>query len=100
MARPQKLTESELSTALQGLPKWREQDGKLHREMKLANFVDAFSLMTEVALVAERMDHHPEWFNVYGTLRIDLATHDAGGITTLDVELARHVDAAAAKRGA
>jgi len=99
MARPSKLTESELTAALATLPKWKLAEAKLHRELKFRNFVEAFGFMTEVALVAERMDHHPEWFNVYGTVRIDLATHDASGITKLDVELATHIDASAAKKG-
>lgn len=86
------LTESELRDRLAELEGWEVVDGKLHRELRLGDFVTAFSVMTGVALMAEKMDHHPEWSNVYGTLVIDLVTHDAGGITALDVELAAHVD--------
>jgi 4a-hydroxytetrahydrobiopterin dehydratase len=99
MARPRKLMEAELGTALATLPNWRIADGKLHRELAFGDFVQAFGFMTEVALVAERMDHHPEWFNVYGTVRIDLTTHDTGGITSLDVALATHIDEIAARFG-
>ena len=66
--------------------------GKLHREYKFADFVTAFAFMTGAALVAEGMDHHPEWFNVWNTVRIDLQTHDAGGVTTLDVQLAQRME--------
>ena len=70
------------------IPAWRLESGKLHREYKFANFVAAFSFMTGVALVAQEMDHHPEWSNVWNTVRVDLATHDVGGITALDAKLA------------
>ena len=99
MSRPSKLSESETKTALETLPKWRVSDGKLHRELKFGNFSEAFGFMAEIALVAERMDHHPEWFNVYSTVRVDLTTHDAGGITKLDVDLATHIDKVAARLG-
>jgi 4a-hydroxytetrahydrobiopterin dehydratase len=67
---------------------WTLVGGKLRREFQFADFVEAFGFMTRAALVAESMDHHPEWFNVYRTVRVDLATHDAGGITELDFSLA------------
>lgn len=67
---------------------WAVVEGKLRREFQFADFVEAFGFMTRAALVAESMDHHPEWFNVYRTVRVDLATHDAGGITELDFSLA------------
>jgi 4a-hydroxytetrahydrobiopterin dehydratase len=86
--RPAKLSESEISAALAKLPGWALAGGKLHREYKFADFVGAFGFMTGAALVAQAMDHHPEWFNVWNTVRIDLATHDAGGVTQLDVTLA------------
>ncbi|HEV8434187.1 MAG TPA: 4a-hydroxytetrahydrobiopterin dehydratase [Thermoanaerobaculia bacterium] len=69
-------------------PGWQVQDGNLVREFRFANFVDAFGFMTFVALVAERMNHHPDWSNVYNTVRIRLSTHDAGGITDKDFGLA------------
>lgn len=86
----------ELKTALQALPEWSLVDGKLHRELRFPDFVAAFGFMARVALVAEKLDHHPEWSNVYGTVTIDLCTHDAGGQVTLrDAELARRIDACA-----
>jgi 4a-hydroxytetrahydrobiopterin dehydratase len=74
-------------------PLWSVVDGKLHRELRFPNFIDAFGFMTRVALVAQSMDHHPEWSNVYGTVVIDLVTHSAGGITGNDLELSRAIDA-------
>ena len=72
---------------------WEIRDGKLHKEFVFSNFIEAFGFMTRVALQAERLDHHPEWCNVYRTVIIDLATHDAGGITALDYELATRIEA-------
>ena len=93
----QKLSDSELRDALSGLPEWRIVDGKLHREYKFADFVHAFGFMTTAALAIEKMNHHPEWFNVYNQVRVDLTTHDAGGITAKDVELAGLLDRTAKK---
>ena len=98
MARPQKLDEAALREALAALPGWTLVAGKLHRDLRFPDFVRAFGFMTSVALVAESMNHHPEWSNVYGRVTIDLTTHDAGGITELDLELARRIDALAAHR--
>ena len=84
-----------LDEAVGGLDGWVVQDGKLHKEYVFTDFVEAFAFMSGAALCAERKDHHPEWFNVYRTVRVDLSTHDAGGITTWDVELAREFDALA-----
>ena len=88
-----------LDEAVSGLPGWVIQDGKLHKEYVFADFVEAFAFMSGAALCAERKNHHPEWFNVYRTVRVDLSTHDAGGITTWDVELAREFDALADRAG-
>ena len=88
MGRPPKLSEDEIQSRLSGLSGWEYVDGKLHREFEFPDFVAAFGFMASVALIAERMDHHPEWFNVYNRVRIDLATHDAGGVTELDFALA------------
>ena len=93
----QKLSDSELRNALAALPEWRVADGKLHREYKFADFVHAFGFMTTAALAIEKMNHHPEWFNVYNQVRVDLTTHDAGGITAKDVELAGLLDRTAKK---
>lgn len=95
MARPGKLTEEQLQEALATLAGWQLADGKLHKTFQFADFITAWGFMSRVALVAQAMDHHPEWFNVYRTVRVDLSTHDAGGVTTLDVELARKMDALA-----
>jgi 4a-hydroxytetrahydrobiopterin dehydratase len=89
------LSDDELVRWLGEHPDWAVVDGKLHREVRLASFVEAFGLMAQVALVAEKLDHHPEWSNVYSTVVIDLTTHDAGGLTGLDLQLAEAVDAAA-----
>ena len=82
------LDESEIQRRLAEAPGWQFRDGNLVREFRFANFVEAFGFMTSVALVAERMNHHPDWSNVYGTVRIRLSTHDAGGITDKDFALA------------
>ena len=93
-----KLEPDEIARLLAQLPGWTVEGGKLHREYRLANFVEAFGAMTSAALVAERMDHHPEWFNVWNTVRIDLTTHDAGGITAKDFELAEAMERIAAAK--
>ena len=93
MARPAKLNDAQIQEALATLPEWKLKDGKLHREFKFADFVEAWGFMSRAALHAQAMDHHPEWFNVYGTVRVDLNTHDAGGITKLDIKLAQKMNA-------
>jgi 4a-hydroxytetrahydrobiopterin dehydratase len=90
-----KLAPDALREALAELDDWSLVDGKLHREYRFPDFVSAFGFMTRAALVAESMNHHPEWSNVYGRVVVDLLTHDAGGITPLDLELARRMDALA-----
>ncbi len=74
---------------------WAVVDGKLHKQFQFSDFVAAFGFMTQAALVAERMNHHPEWFNVYRTVRVDLTTHDVNGISERDFALARAMDAIA-----
>ncbi len=98
MTRPKKMTDEEIRSALDSLEGWRYEGGKLHKEFQFKDFSEAFGVMTRVALVAEKMDHHPEWFNVYRTLKIDLATHDAGGVTELDVHLAKAIEKIVAGR--
>ena len=93
-----KLSKAKIAIALSKLPEWKLKGGKLHREYKFADFIAAFGFMTGAALVAQGMDHHPEWFNVWSTVRVDLATHDAGGITTLDVDLAHSMEELAARQ--
>ena len=89
------LTGTALDEAVASLDGWTVKDGRLHKEYVFEDFVAAFAFMAGAALCAERKNHHPEWFNVYRTVRVDLNTHDLGGITTWDVELAREFDAVA-----
>jgi 4a-hydroxytetrahydrobiopterin dehydratase len=93
MARIEKLSDGEITQALERVPGWAVVNGKLHRELKFGNFVDAFGFMTRLALIAERRDHHPEWQNVYDRVTIDLTTHEARGITERDVALAEAANA-------
>ena len=97
-AKPVKLSEAEIASAVSKLPGWKVEDGKLHREYAFIDFVAAFAFMSGAALVAQAMDHHPEWFNVWNKVRIDLATHDAGGITALDVKLAHSMEELAGRQ--
>jgi len=87
-----KLTDHEVETGLQQLPGWTVVNGKIHKEYRFANFVQAFGFMASVALHAEAMNHHPDWSNVYNRVSIDLWTHDLGGISTFDLELAARID--------
>lgn len=97
MPRPAKLSSEEISSALPSLPGWSVIEGKLHREYTFPDFTHAFAFMAAVATVAEKLDHHPEWSNVYKRVSVDLSTHDAGGITELDVKLARSMETIADK---
>ncbi len=89
-----KLAGSERAAALAGLPGWSEVEGRdaIRKSFRFADFNAAFGFMARVALLAEKMDHHPEWFNVYNRVDVTLATHDAGGVTELDVRMARFMD--------
>ena len=87
------LSEAELEAALADLSGWEHKNGKLHKAFIFKNFVEAFGFMTQVALHAEKMNHHPELFNSYKDVSIDLITHDTNGITELDVKLAKRIDA-------
>ena len=91
MATP-KLTDAEINAQLEGISGWTVENEKLHKEFQFDSFVEAFGFMASVALIAESMNHHPEWFNVYNRVTVDLATHDAGGISALDFELAKKID--------
>lgn len=90
-----KLSQSEMDRQLSELVGWRIENGKLHKTMEFATFVQAFGFMTKVAIEAEKMNHHPEWHNVYNKVTIDLVTHDIGGISNYDFKLARAIDAIA-----
>ena len=93
MSRPEKLSEEEVQERLKSLPNWSLTQGKIRRELEFPNFVEAFGFMSRLALVAEKMDHHPNWSNVYNRVVIELETHDAGGLTELDFELASVAEA-------
>ncbi len=93
-----KLTDNEIQNYLEQLNGWSLQNGKLHKEFKFDNFITAFGFMTQLALVAESMNHHPEWFNVYNRVTIDMKTHDANGITLLDIEFAKHANTISLKK--
>jgi 4a-hydroxytetrahydrobiopterin dehydratase len=96
MARPARLSDDEIRRRLERLPGWALRSGKLHREFTFPDFIRAFAFMAGAALRAEAMGHHPEWFNVYNRVVVDLMTHDASGITALDFELADHMQSLAA----
>ena len=94
MTKPTPLTDGQIQYALQQLPAWSVVDGKLHREFRFKNFIEAFGFMARVALMAEALNHHPAWSNVWNRVVIDLATHEAGdAISELDVALAQQIDA-------
>lgn len=95
-----RMGEDELKEALRTLPGWTIEDGKLHREYRFRDFVEAWGFMCSAALIVQSLDHHPEWFNVYHTVRVNLTTHDAGGITARDVELARAMESLATRGAA
>ncbi len=89
-----KLTGTARAEALKGLPGWAEVAGRdaIKKSFQFRTFADAWGFMSKVALAAEKMDHHPEWFNVYNKVEITLSTHDAGGLSKRDVDLAKIVD--------
>jgi len=91
---PVKLAGDARKSALAGLPGWSEVAGRdaIAKKFVFKDFNQAFGFMTRAALVAEKMDHHPEWFNVYKKVEVTLSTHDAGGVTELDIKLAEAMD--------
>jgi 4a-hydroxytetrahydrobiopterin dehydratase len=95
----EKLTGSARTTALGKLNGWSEVDGRdaISRTFTFKDFNEAFGFMARAALIAEKLDHHPEWFNVYNKVEVTLATHDAGGVTERDVRLAESMDRLAAR---
>jgi 4a-hydroxytetrahydrobiopterin dehydratase len=92
-----KLSGPKLKKAVSALKGWTVVKGKLHKEYKFANFIHAFGFMATAALAIEKMDHHPEWFNVYNRVTVDLTSHDANGITSKDIDLAKVLDQTAKK---
>ncbi|MCP9774717.1 4a-hydroxytetrahydrobiopterin dehydratase [Cyanobium sp. WAJ14-Wanaka] len=86
------LSPDEIAALPNMLTQWELLEGKLHRKLVFASFVEAFGFMAQVALVAEAMDHHPEWSNVWNRVSINLTTHDIGGLSNLDLQLAQRID--------
>lgn len=96
----QRLNDAERTSALNSVPQWSyapERGGLIRRELKFADFTQAFAFMAEVALHAEKSNHHPEWFNVYDRVSITLTTHDAQGLSQKDIALAQTIDGIAAR---
>jgi 4a-hydroxytetrahydrobiopterin dehydratase len=87
-----KLSQSEITQEVGKLDGWEVVNGKINKTFEFDDFVQAFGFMTKVAMNAEKMNHHPEWFNVYNRVRIDLVTHDVSGISNYDIALARIID--------
>ena len=96
----QKLTSEERTQQVAQLNGWQNVEGRdaIKRQFKFADFNEAFGFMTRVAIKAQEMDHHPEWFNVYSNVEITLSTHDANGITERDIRLARFIDEITARK--
>lgn len=88
-------SQQQVTALLAGLNGWQLRAGKLYRVFEFEDFVTAFGFMTRVALLAEKMDHHPDWSNSYNKVTIELITHSAGGITPLDLDMAERIDALA-----
>jgi 4a-hydroxytetrahydrobiopterin dehydratase len=97
----ERLSAEARKSALKGLSGWTETAGReaIQRTLVFKDFNEAFGFMARVALVAEKSDHHPEWRNVYKTVEVVLATHDAGGVTALDIDLAKAMNAIASQLG-
>jgi 4a-hydroxytetrahydrobiopterin dehydratase len=89
-----KLSGNEVDEAVRAMNGWEVKDGKLQKSFRFSNFIEAFGFMTRIALEAEKINHHPEWSNVYNTVTIRLSTHDAGAITDYDIKLANIIDKA------
>ena len=92
MSRPTALEPQAIEARMQSLSGWELAQGKLHRLFVFEDFVAAFGFMSQIAIVADKMDHHPEWSNVYNRVDVHLTTHDAGGLTELDFALAAEMD--------
>ena len=97
MGKRDRLSDVDIQAALAGLPGWSVLNEKLHREYRFADFVHAFGFMATAAVAIEAMNHHPEWCNVWNRIEINLTTHDAGGITAMDIELAGKLEGFAKK---
>tara|TARA_B100000700_G_C14818792_1_gene748817 strand:- start:485 stop:775 length:291 start_codon:yes stop_codon:yes gene_type:complete len=86
------LNDQEIKSLQEKIPKWNLADKKISRQLQFSNFIDAFAFMTKVAIIAEGMGHHPDWSNVYAKVTIELSTHEVGGLSNLDFELASNID--------
>ena len=95
-----KLSTKEIESELSKIKGWKIVKGKIQRNFEFKNFEEAFSFMTRVALEVEKLDHHPEWFNVYNRVRIDLVTHDVGGLSNYDFRLAKIINVISSKTSA
>ena len=95
----QKMNFQEIEAELKNLDGWELKNEKLHRELKFKNFVQAWGFMTQAAILAEKLNHHPEWSNVYSRVTIDLTTHEAGGISQRDFDLAKKINEVLADMG-
>ncbi|MGC6476067.1 MAG: 4a-hydroxytetrahydrobiopterin dehydratase [Parvibaculales bacterium] len=97
----EKLSTQQRRDAMKKLPSWKKTRGReaIEKTFVFTSFSTAFAWMTRVALRAEQMDHHPEWFNVYNTVKVTLTTHDVGGLSQLDIDLAKFMDKSAGKAG-
>ena len=91
----EKLSDEQIKKELSTLPGWNVTNGKLHKDFIFKDFIEAFGFMSQAAIHIEKMNHHPEWFNVYNKIKVDLVTHDAGGITQNDINLAKIVNSLA-----
>jgi 4a-hydroxytetrahydrobiopterin dehydratase len=87
-----KLSDAEIGERMPQVPQWKREGDKIRRDFRFDNFVTAFGFMSQVALLAEKADHHPEWSNVYNKVSIELSTHDASGLSQRDFDLARQID--------
>jgi 4a-hydroxytetrahydrobiopterin dehydratase len=92
MTRPPLLSKSDVEARLAAHPGWTFDQNRLHREFRFAGFSEAFGFMARAALFAEKLDHHPDWSNVWNRVSVSLQTHDAGGVTDLDFRLAAEMD--------
>jgi 4a-hydroxytetrahydrobiopterin dehydratase len=92
MMERRKLSDRDLEDALRQLPGWAVEEGKMSKEFKFGSFAEAIGWMVSVAIYADRIDHHPEWFNVYNRVKVDLTTHDMGALSTLDLALAERME--------
>ncbi len=92
-----KKSNEEVDAFLEANNSWQLTNSKLQKQFEFKNFIQAFGFMTQVAIIAEKSDHHPEWFNVYKTVKVDLTTHEANGITERDFALAISMDKVASR---